>query len=363
MTEQLLRALQESEPEAVLRLVDRLFREGRHLQHFCGELTRQFRNLLVMKVSGTATTLVTAGAEERSRLAAWVEVFSLEDLTRYLNLLLDLYRDLQHTPQPRFRFEIGLLKLVYAGRLQPIEKILAEWNGGSAGPAPESPNRRAGDGSWQAAGTQANATTTSEPKAFAAAVGIPIAESAPPVRPLAAPEPSTDRPSAPAADTPSLPPASQAPAAVAVSEERETNGANGLQNGELKQKLVQALRRQGDESVADAVDHGTVTSFANKVEIRSLADYQTSLEFSLSVLEDAVAETVGRRVRVLLGDVLESPPQGPAARSNTNTGADSVMAAEGDAAQRALADPEVQKIQQLFGGRVREVRNLRGYSL
>jgi DNA polymerase-3 subunit gamma/tau len=333
------------------------------LQHFCGELTRQFRNLLVMKVSGTGTTLVTAGAEERNRLAAWVEVFSLEDLTRYLNLLLDLYRDLQHAPQPRFRFEIGLLKLVYAGRLQPIEKILAEWNGGSAGPAPEGPNRRAkGDASRQAAGTQANAAATSEPKAFAAAVGSPVAESAPAGRPLAAPGPSADRPSAQADDT-SLPlPASQAPAAAGATVEKETNGANGLQNGELKQKLVQALRRQGDESVADAVDHGTVASFANKVEIRSLADYQTSLEFSLSVLEDAVAEAMGRRVRVLLGDVLESPPQGPAALSNTNTGSDSVVAAEGDAAQRALADPEVQKIQQLFGGRVREVRNLRGYS-
>ena len=43
-------------------------------------------------------------------------VFSEEDLTRYLQLSLDLFRDLQFSLQPRFHLEIGLLKMVQAGQ-------------------------------------------------------------------------------------------------------------------------------------------------------------------------------------------------------------------------------------------------------
>ena len=51
--------------------------------------------------------------------------FSEEDLTRYLNLSLDLYKNLQSSLQPRLHLELGLIKLVQAGRLQSIESALA----------------------------------------------------------------------------------------------------------------------------------------------------------------------------------------------------------------------------------------------
>ena len=50
--------------------------------------------------------------------------FSEEDLTRYLQLSLDLFNDLQASLQPRLHLEIGLLRLVHAGRLLPIEQAL-----------------------------------------------------------------------------------------------------------------------------------------------------------------------------------------------------------------------------------------------
>ena len=43
--------------------------------------------------------------------------FSEEDLTRYLQLSLDLFKDLQKSLQPRLHLEIGLLRLVHAGRI------------------------------------------------------------------------------------------------------------------------------------------------------------------------------------------------------------------------------------------------------
>ena len=51
--------------------------------------------------------------------------FSEEDLTRYLQLSLDLFRDLQFSLQPRFHLEIGLLKMVQAGKLTAIEEAIA----------------------------------------------------------------------------------------------------------------------------------------------------------------------------------------------------------------------------------------------
>src|SRR5208282_5049264 len=49
------------------------------------------------------------------------------DLTRYLQLSLDLFRDLQFSLQPRFHLELGLVRLVQAGRLLPIEQALADF--------------------------------------------------------------------------------------------------------------------------------------------------------------------------------------------------------------------------------------------
>src|ERR1019366_1850684 len=50
-------------------------------------------------------------------------------LTRYLQLSLDLFRDLQSSLQPRLHLEIGLLRMVHAGKLLPIEEALAGLRG------------------------------------------------------------------------------------------------------------------------------------------------------------------------------------------------------------------------------------------
>ena len=79
------------------------------------------------------TRLVAASAAQREKLAAIAGGFSEEDLTRYLQLSLDMFKDLQASLQPRFHLEIGLVRLVQAGRLMPIEEALAGL--GAAAPA------------------------------------------------------------------------------------------------------------------------------------------------------------------------------------------------------------------------------------
>jgi DNA polymerase-3 subunit gamma/tau len=118
-------ALTAADSRRMLDIVLELESNGRSLQHFSRELARYFRNLLVVKISGVGTKLIAASPEEQSKLAETAARFSEEDLTRYLQLSLDLFRDLQSSLQPRLHLEIGLLRMVHAGKLQSIEQALS----------------------------------------------------------------------------------------------------------------------------------------------------------------------------------------------------------------------------------------------
>src|SRR5579872_2700585 len=142
--EQISGALADSNSGRMLEVVDELERNGHNLQHFSRELARYFRNLLVARIAGADTRLIAASAEERARFTEIARSFTEEDLTRYLQLSLDLFRDLQASLQPRFHLEIGLVRLVQAGRLTSIEEALAGLGreAGQPGQEKEPPRRR-----------------------------------------------------------------------------------------------------------------------------------------------------------------------------------------------------------------------------
>src|SRR6516165_4067623 len=133
--EQVSQALLEGDATRMLLVVEELERNGHNLQHFSRELARYFRNLLVARIGADSLShrLIAASAAERQKLAETAAQFSEEDLTRYVQLSLDLFRDLQTSLQPRFHLEIGLVRLVHAGRLESIGKARAGLPGGGAG--------------------------------------------------------------------------------------------------------------------------------------------------------------------------------------------------------------------------------------
>ena len=107
-------------------VVAELEANGRSLQHFARELAR----LLPQSGGGRRSPARHAPGGGVARRTADTgrgrAPFSEEDLTRYLQLSLDLFRDLQSSLQPRLHLEMGLLRMVQAGRLQPIEEALAD---------------------------------------------------------------------------------------------------------------------------------------------------------------------------------------------------------------------------------------------
>jgi DNA polymerase III subunit gamma/tau len=118
-------AVEQQDGARMLDVVQELESTGQSLQHFSRELSRYWRNLLVAKISGKPTRLIAASDAEQQQLLETAAMFSEEDLTRYLNLTLELYKTLQYSLQPRLHLELGLIKLVHAGRLQSIEAALA----------------------------------------------------------------------------------------------------------------------------------------------------------------------------------------------------------------------------------------------
>ena len=164
--EELTGAIEARSADRVLTLVHRLLAEGQNLQHFCREAIGHFRNLLVAHVCGADSALIAAPADQRPRLKQTAESFSEEDLTRFFQILLHTDDDLRHKPDARLHLEMGLLRLVNAARLAPLEEILAELEGGAserpANSASQTPAR------------------TGTPAAFAATASPGLTQSVPP---------------------------------------------------------------------------------------------------------------------------------------------------------------------------------------
>src|SRR5580700_8894058 len=237
----------------MLEVVNELERNGQNLQHFSRELARYFRNLLVAKIAGGDTRLIAASAAERQRLAEMAAQFSEEDLTRYLQLSLDLFRDLQFSLQPRFHLELGLLRMVQAGHLVSIEEALAGM-GGDKGP------RRASE-----------AVKPAPPAAAKAALS---------------------------------------PRAVGPSHQPLAPGSSSW-----RQKLHASLMELGMEFTADAIEHSEVTE-ANG-ELRFTTPREFSIAMKEADINQAVRQIIGKplKIKVTIGEVAATPDREKVAAS------------------------------------------------
>ncbi len=132
--DELMEAIGAQSAERVLALVHGLLAEGQNLQAFCREAIRHVRNLLVARVCGADSSLIAAPKDERPRLSRQAQRRSEEDLTRYFEILMDTEFAVRKQPDPRLHLELGLLRLVNATRLAPLEELLAELGGDSPRP-------------------------------------------------------------------------------------------------------------------------------------------------------------------------------------------------------------------------------------
>lgn len=292
----------------MLALVDELERNGGSPQHFSRELSRYLRNVLVAKISGADSRLIAASPSERLELTRISAAFTEEDLTRYLQLSLDLFRDLQFSLQPRFHLELGLLKMVQAGKLVGIEEALA--NLGSA-PAPSAPRP---------------VQPSPQPPPPPPVRSGPSPFEAHQMKKAAAPPPSVPPPAAPAA----------APTAPIPSD------------ADWRERMHAAMVECGLQFSADAVAQSDLAMVSGELVVTTSKQFQLDLGRNEIMTALKHLGQPGLRFKIVFGEVKSAPAivQKPAAQDD-------------ELKDRALAHPEVQRFRELFGGEVRTVRNLK----
>ena len=189
--DELTGAIEARSAERVLELVHRLLAEGQNLQQFCREAIDHFRNVLVAHVCGVDSDLIAAPADERPQLKKVSETFSEEDLTRFFQILLQTDDDLRRKPDPRLHLEMGLLRMVNAARLAPLEEVLAGLDGGAASTPVSARTSSAPALAPPPANLSTSATFAAPTASRAAAAAAPAREPAAPATQVEAAEPVT----------------------------------------------------------------------------------------------------------------------------------------------------------------------------
>jgi DNA polymerase-3 subunit gamma/tau len=388
--EQILEAVHANNSADVLSVVGRLLDAGNGAPQLARQFVRYLRNTIVAKVTnlspdadatGIAADLLQISPEERNRAARSAALFTEEDLSRFLAIMLRTFDELGYRQEQRFHLELGLLKLVHVQRLIPIEDLLSQM-GAKSVPRPNTiptiktlgaPSATIASSSFKAqAGTPV--PSSSRPEAAGRSGETPV------LRPATAPSPfETDRSrkvptgsiSVPA-ETPHPEPTatsgSMALAPAPVSESlsglqlvppvlmpaTETASATDLDLDALHTALVSALGAvKGQQSASEQVEESTLKLNGTALEIHTTLS-KTMLPV---VLNDAAEKTMKAVLRERAGALtLKLIPGVPAA-----TGAPKKVraAASGSAAEMAEKHPMVQEARRLFSAEISNVIDLR----
>ncbi len=161
----------------VLACVERVVDAGHDLHQFTREALEHLRDLYVLRVAPSSTTLVDVTAETRERLAAQAERFGPGELGRMVTIVGDLYLDLRTATDQRLVVEVGLARAAMPEASLDAEALLARIErlerrlsiAGAESPAPAGPPPAAAEPTARAAPAPAK----SPPKAAAEAPSRP----------------------------------------------------------------------------------------------------------------------------------------------------------------------------------------------
>jgi DNA polymerase-3 subunit gamma/tau len=385
--ERLLEAVAAGQSAELMEQLNVLVNAGHSPSSLARQMVRYLRNTLMAKIGGEQTELLQISADERARAARTAMLFSEEELTRNLQIVLRTFDDLNYRQEQRFHLELGLLKLIHAQRLLPIEELLSGTAGSggarSAAPspaprtAPSAPRASAaapapapspkpaaasispfGGSAW-APEPIATASVTAAPFAMAtatvAATPAAVIESAPsaPVNGAAAlngavhltaePTPAAEEPTAPAASIQTIAAEPAAAAGLAV-------GAADI--GAMRTAVSAALTAAGHSSAGQLLGSGEWTVDGNNLRI----EVALMSKKMVSLYVNAAAEKIIKQELLQLGGparFLVVPGAGGGAA------APSAAPLAGSIEEAALANPLVQRAKEIFRAEVRSVVDLR----
>ena len=146
--ERMLEAVDCNRSAEVMTVANQLLDAGNSPAQLARQCVRYLRNSLIAKVaglspdgtdaSGLGSELLQISPDEQRRAARTAALFSEEELTRFLQVMLRTFDELGYRQEQRFHFELGLLKLVHLRRLLPIEEALSQVGGAPRSAVPNS---------------------------------------------------------------------------------------------------------------------------------------------------------------------------------------------------------------------------------
>ncbi len=367
--EDVMDAVARNSSEDVLRTIDRLLVEGQSAQHFARQMLRFLRNALVAKVAGSDSPVLQISADERARVARVADCFSEEDLSRFMQIMLRTHGDLGYKQEQRFHLELGLLKLVHAQRLLPLEQLLSAE---AAQPKASGVASSSGGGIARASASarplSSSRTAEPEPSSSRAPAASPFARQSP----FEADRSRKSEPKSEASDArivatnhyePASSPAisggagtsSATATAVAVETEFEVAAPAGeISVDTLRGAVLAALEDAGQGMLAHNLEIGEWLWRGSELVVK-VAMSQVLIDVALGaepkrIITSALAKASGKQMKFKMegGAVAVVAKQEAAPRPANGTNG-------GSARSRAMADPMVQRMQEKFGAEVRTV--------
>ncbi|NOT27842.1 MAG: DNA polymerase III subunit gamma/tau [Acidobacteria bacterium] len=112
---------------------DRAVEGGHDLRLVCRELSTVVRDMMVLSVDPGRADESGLAEEEIAKLSELSRQFSREDLMRAFDLLAKAETDIRNASQPRYYFEMALLRWMHQRKLVPLSELMEQM--GSAGGA------------------------------------------------------------------------------------------------------------------------------------------------------------------------------------------------------------------------------------
>jgi DNA polymerase-3 subunit gamma/tau len=134
--ERIFDAVNQNSSVEVMTAANQLLDAGNSPAQLARQCVRYLRNALIARIAelspegesaeGLGSELLQISPDEQRRAARTAALFSEEELSRFLQVMLRTFDELGYRQEQRFHFELGLLKLVHLRRLLPIEEALSQ---------------------------------------------------------------------------------------------------------------------------------------------------------------------------------------------------------------------------------------------
>jgi DNA polymerase III subunit gamma/tau len=362
--ERLMEAISAGQSSTVIEEINTLLNAGNSPAALARQFVRYLRNALMAKIGGENTDLLQISADERARANRSAMLFSEEDLTRFLQVMLRTFDDLNYRQEQRFHLELGLVKLVHLQRLLPVEELLSQVQGSGYGV------RGSGSGGGTAPGTKKAGPDVHVPVTGQVRATAPLLNQGTGYRLQVAGESASPRAEAtetnptPRALTPAESVArttteAKPPSAVGRAETvaEATDGALALAPDgspdldRIRDAVCVALEREGHSTAAAQLLTGKWTLEGSGIRVE-LPMRKTMLALTIN----ADAEAICRKAMRAMGatqKIAFVPGENGSAAAKTPA------PVAGSAQSAALENPLVRKAQELFKAEIRSVLDLR----